>query len=76
VDIKIGIIHSPRELVIDTKQDAEEARESIVAALRDGDNVLELSDKRGRQYLVPVDRIAYVEVGEGETRRVGFTAAD
>lgn len=76
MDIKIGIIHSARELVIDTKQDAEEVREQIVQALKDDDNILELADKRGRQYLVPVGRIGYVEIGEGDTRRVGFTAAD
>lgn len=76
MDIKIGIIQSPRELVIDTKQDAEEVRAAIAAALGSEDNLLELADKRGRQYLVPVARIAYVEIGEGDTRRVGFTAAD
>lgn len=76
MEIKIGITHSPRELSLDTKQDAEEVRAEILAALRDDDNVLELADKRGRQYLVPVSRIAFVEVGEGDARRVGFTAAD
>ena len=76
MEIKIGINHSPRELVVDSKQDAEEVRARILEALKDDDNVLELADKRGRQYLVPVSRVSYVELGEGDARRVGFTAAD
>lgn len=76
MDVKIGINHTPRELVVDTKQDAEEVRASIIESLKDDGNVLEIADRRGRQYLVPVSRIAYVEIGEGDARRVGFTAAE
>lgn len=76
MEIKIGITQTPRELVIDTKEDADDVRASIVESLKNEDNVLELADKRGRQYLVPVARISYVEIGEGDARRVGFTAAE
>ena len=36
--------------------------------------VLTLSDESGRQVVVPADKLAYVEIGEPETRRVGFGA--
>ena len=31
-----------------------------------------LADARGRQVLVPADKLAYVEIGESEARKVGF----
>jgi len=35
-------------------------------------SVLSLSDSKGREVLVPYNKISYVEVGEGAERRVGF----
>jgi hypothetical protein len=34
--------------------------------------VLTLTDEKGRRILVPADKVAYVEIGEMEARRVGF----
>jgi hypothetical protein len=34
--------------------------------------VLALSDTKGREILVPFNKISYVEVGESSDRRVGF----
>ncbi len=34
--------------------------------------LLSLTDDRGARYLVPAAKIAYVEVGAAENRRVGF----
>ena len=34
--------------------------------------VLALTDERGRQVVVPSNKLAYVEIGEPESRRVGF----
>ncbi|MGH9112678.1 MAG: DUF3107 family protein [Acidimicrobiales bacterium] len=32
-----------------------------------------LTDRRGRQYGVPVDKVAYIEIGSTEAgRRIGF----
>jgi len=36
--------------------------------------VLQLVDNKGRVFVVPTDALAYVEIGEEETRRVGFIA--
>jgi hypothetical protein len=36
--------------------------------------LLVLSDDKGRQVMVPADKVAYVELGESETRKVGFGA--
>lgn len=74
MDIKIGILHSPRELLIDSAQDVDEVRKSVASALKDDDSVLELTDRRGRQFLVPTAKVAYVEIADSDARRVGFTA--
>jgi len=38
------------------------------------DGLLTLVDDRGRRVVVPVDRIAYVEIAQADQRRVGFIA--
>lgn len=71
MDIKIGVRNSPRELVLESAQTPEAVHELVAAAVRDG-GVLTLADEKGRTVLVPVDALAYIEVGAGEVRRVGF----
>ena len=37
--------------------------------------MLTLVDEKGRQVIVPVAKIAYVEIDESAPRKVGFTAS-
>ena len=46
----------------------------ITAALTGKTSLLVLSDEKGRKVIVPTDRLAYVEIGEPSSRRVGFGA--
>jgi len=39
-----------------------------------GDGVFTVSDERGRKVLIPVSKIAYVDLGEENARHVGFGA--
>jgi len=71
VEIKIGIQNAPRELAFETAQAADEVTALVSAALTDG-SVLSLSDDKGRLIMVPGDRIAFVEIGTQEGRRIGF----
>jgi hypothetical protein len=73
VEVKIGVVHSPRELTVESPLSAEEIEAAVAKALSDG-GVLNLADDRGRRLLVPVDKLTYIEIGESETRRVGFGA--
>jgi hypothetical protein len=36
--------------------------------------VFTLTDEHGRKVLIPAERIAYVDIGEENARRVGFGA--
>ncbi len=75
MDIKIGFVDSPRELVVSSNDSQEEAVTKVSAALKAGSGVLELEDNKGRRYLVRNDRIAFVEFGTNEARTVGFAGA-
>jgi hypothetical protein len=75
VEVKIGVQHAPREISIESAQSAEEVEKAVSEALAGTAPLLSLTDEKGRRVLVPSDRLAYVEIGEPATRRVGFGAA-
>lgn len=71
MEVKIGIQSVPRELVVDTKSSFEEIERALTAAVADG-TVFILADAKGGKVMVPADKIAYVELGSTENRRIGF----
>ncbi len=73
MEVKIGVQYAPRELVLESNQTPAEVEGAVADALAAG-GMLSLVDDRGRRVIVPVDKIAYVEIGEVASRPVGFTA--
>jgi hypothetical protein len=71
VEVKIGIQSVPRELIVETSSTAEEVERALKTAVSDG-TVLVLQDEKGGKTLVPAEKIAYLEIGDSEPRRVGF----
>lgn len=71
MEVKIGIQHAPRELIVDTDTSADDVQQLLSDALG-SDGVLSLSDARGRRIVVPAAKIAYVELGGGVSGTVGF----
>jgi Protein of unknown function (DUF3107) len=74
VEVKIGIQSIPRELVVETDSSAEEIERDLAAALSaKGDAaLLVLNTQKGGKVLIPADKIAFVEFGGDQARRVGF----
>ncbi len=72
MEVRIGVQHATRELVIDSTETTESILATVSAAVSGDVSVLALTDERGRQVVVPSDKLAYVEIGEPESRRVGF----
>jgi hypothetical protein len=72
MEVKIGVRHAPRELMVDVTESADEVQAAIAAALTSDDGVLTLTDAKGRRILVPGRNIAYVELGTGTSGTVGF----
>jgi hypothetical protein len=58
--------------VLETNDPAEDVESALRAAVDEG-GVFVLADDRGGKVLVPADKIAYVEFGGSEPRRVGFS---
>jgi hypothetical protein len=73
VEIKIGIQDIVRELTVETEATAAEIEKSLTKALTDG-GLLTLDDEKGRKVLVPVAKIAYLDLGQEKARTVGFGA--
>lgn len=74
MEIRIGVQHASREVVLETEQSADEVRAAVDAALADG-SVLALTDKTGRQVVVPGAKIAFVEIGAQKAAPLGFAAS-
>jgi hypothetical protein len=72
VEVKIGITDSPRELVFNTALSPSEVEELVTGALGKSSDVLALTDDKGRRFVVNSAKIAYVEIGAADSRRVGF----
>jgi hypothetical protein len=75
VEVKIGVQYAPRELVIESGQTPAEIAAQVTKALADDAGVLTLADEKGKQVIVPVAKLAYVEIDEANVRKVGFTAS-
>jgi hypothetical protein len=74
VEVKIGVQFAPRELVVESAQSPAEVTKAVSDALASDSGVLTLDDEKGRRIIVPVAKLAYVEIAESAARPVGFTA--
>jgi len=73
VEVKIGVQYAAREIVLESGQTPEAVEQLVTEAIEAG-GVLALADERGRRVLIPVEKLAYIEIGEPQERRVGFGA--
>ncbi|WP_131745489.1 DUF3107 domain-containing protein [Frankia sp. Cppng1_Ct_nod] len=75
MEVKIGIQNVGRELIVESGQSPEDVAQAVADAIRSELGLLTLVDEKGRRVVVPVGKLAYVEIAEAETRRVGFGTA-
>ena len=72
MEVKIGVLHTPREINLESSESQEQVEQLVTAALNSVDGQLALTDERGRRVIVPANLIAYVEIAQADGRRVGF----
>ena len=74
MDVRIGVTYSATELDVELADDVDrdKLKAEVEAALSDDEKVLWLTDRRGRQVGIPSAKIAYIEIGTPEDRRIGF----
>ena len=70
-EVRIAISNVSSELVFECPLTAEEISSAVTVALSMGSPLI-LSDVRGREIIVPAEKIGYIEIGEQSERRVGF----
>ena len=75
MEVKIGVQFAPRELVLESVQTPADVAAAVSEALATESGVLTLVDEKGRRVIVPVAKLAYVEIDETVVRKVGFTAS-
>lgn len=75
MEVKIGVQYGGRELVLESAQSPDEVAKVVTEAISDSTGALQLVDEKGRRVIVPIDKLAYVEIAEQVHRPVGFTPA-
>jgi hypothetical protein len=73
MEVRIGVVYSARELVLEMDDDSSTVSAAVEAAVRESNPLLWLTDSKGRKVGIPTDKLAYVEVaGDAADRKVGF----
>ncbi|HKE99938.1 MAG TPA: DUF3107 domain-containing protein [Actinomycetes bacterium] len=73
MEVKLGVIYSPKELLVETDKSPDEIAGAVDTAIGGKARLLWLTDAKGRRVGVPTDKLAYVEIGEEDgAKRVGF----
>jgi hypothetical protein len=75
MEVRIGVVYTPREIILEMGDDADTVSTSIETAVREKSALLWLTDAKGRRLGIPTDKLAYVEIaGADADRKVGFGA--
>ncbi|GAB2866382.1 DUF3107 domain-containing protein [Lentzea nigeriaca] len=74
MEIRIGVADSPRELTVTSDLTPAEVEAQVADAVSGKSAVLTLVDAKGGRFVVPAGRVAYVEIGPQDSRKVGFGA--
>jgi hypothetical protein len=77
VHVRIGVTYIPREIEVELADDAdpEAVKSAVEQALGDASGMLWLTDRKGHQLGVAVDKLAYIDLGTGSDHsRIGFGA--
>jgi hypothetical protein len=61
-------------LNFESAQSADEIQQAVETALSGGAATVTLVDEKGRRVMIATDKLAYVEIAEADSRRVGFGA--
>ncbi len=75
MDVRIGLVHSLRELEVELPDDTDgEALQARVdEALRDEDAILWLVDRKGASFGIVSSKVTFIQLGTAEDKgRIGF----
>ncbi|MEX2254041.1 MAG: DUF3107 domain-containing protein [Acidimicrobiia bacterium] len=76
MEVRIGVVHTPKELKVEVDGSVDDIANAVDRALEKDGAVLWLTDSKGRRLGVPSERLAYVEIQtDADAQRVGFGPA-
>ena len=73
MEIRIGVQHVNREVVLESNEALAAVQKAIDRALDSAERILTLTDEKGRTVIIPADKIAFIEIGAQDSGSVGFT---
>jgi hypothetical protein len=75
MEVRIGVVYTPREIILEMGDDADTVGTLVETAVREQSALLWLTDSKGRRLGIPTDKLAYIEIaGADADRKVGFGA--
>ena len=74
MEIRIGIRENQRDLAFETNLTSAQVSALVTNAFAAKQDLVSFEDDKGKTILVSVARIAFVEIGAEQNRRVGFIA--
>lgn len=73
MEIRIGVVDSPKEIALEIEEGVEELIKRVDEALAGGTSALWMKDDKGRHFGIASSKLAYVEIDpESAPRSVGF----
>jgi hypothetical protein len=66
------MLDTARELVLQSSQSVEELEKAVATAMADQKSSLRLEDEKGHIFVVAARSLAFVEIGQEKSRKVGF----
>jgi hypothetical protein len=73
MEVRIGVVYTPREVVLEMGDDADTVSALIEKAVNEKSALVWLVDSKGKRLGIPIDKLAYVEIaGADADRKVGF----
>ena len=73
MEVRIGVVYTPREIVLEMGDDADKVSTTIEDAMKEKTTLLWLTDAKGKRLGIPLDKLAYVEIASPDAdRKVGF----
>jgi hypothetical protein len=75
VDIRIGLVHSLRELEVELADDTDAValQKQVDEVLGGGGGILWLTDRKGAQFGIAAEKVTFIQLGTvSEKGRIGF----
>lgn len=72
MDVSISVQSTHHEIRLELDASPEDFRKQLESAYASAEKLLWLTDTRGRQVGVPLDKLGYIEIQAESTKKVGF----